>query len=112
MRRRAATQLELRINGSGVEGLQCLSPELSLNADDDAATALGAASINRSESASRGRLSAVVVFKGHLETEQVERVEQFLCRQLGVCSALPPPSSDPDPFCAGEEDAAICSEPE
>jgi len=95
MRRRAANEIEVRINGSVDRRIECVDPALDVDADDNAFAALGTASTLFTASSSRARLSAVAAFRGHLADDEVTAIEQFLCSALGVCSPVAPAPNPP-----------------
>ncbi|HVZ31022.1 MAG TPA: hypothetical protein VG963_01265, partial [Polyangiaceae bacterium] len=114
LRRRAPSEIELRLNGGSDRRIDCLDPTLDVAAEDSAFSAVGTTGILRAPSASRGRISAVLAFKGHLADDQVTAIEQFLCGALGACapaaSAAVPPA---DPACdPGAPGLTSCSEEE
>ncbi len=101
LRRRSSNEIEVRLNGNSDRGIDCLDPALDVDGEDNAFSALGTTGILRAPSASRGRISAVVAFKGHLADAQVTAIEQFLCSALGACAPVAAAAVPPvDPACA------------
>lgn len=101
LHRRSPNEIEVRLNGSSDRAIDCLDPTLDVDAEDNAFSAVGTTGILRAPSASRGRISAVVAFKGHLADAQVTAIEQFLCSALGACAPVAAATVPPaDPACA------------